>query len=150
MKPSEVRKRILDDHTALRGQLASLESVAGEVLEGDRRLLGALRLEAETLLEHLQQHMHWEDLYLAPALRTADSWGQERARKLDDDHREQRELLDHMLRSLRDGTRPAPVLARSLRDFVQLLLDDMEWEEQTLVSDRILRDDVIAIGAESG
>jgi hypothetical protein len=40
------------------------------------------------------------------------------------------------------------VLARGLRDLVQLLRDDMHEEEVTLLDPRVLRDDVISLDPE--
>lgn len=150
MKPSEIRRKVLADHTFLRGMLASLESLAREVLEGNRRLVGALRLEGEGLLETLQRHMAWEEQHMAPALREADAWGQARVDRLFDDHREQREMLANALERLRDPTRPPVLLARNLLDLVSLIREDMADEEQCALDESVLRDDVIAIDAEAG
>jgi len=150
MTPGEVRARILADHVAIRGMLLSLEEVARRVRGGELSLLGALRLEGEALLERLQAHMLWEDLHLAPALREADAWGEERAAKLDGDHREQRQVLAHCLAAVTDQSRPAPVVARTLLDLVGMLREDIEDEERLLLDERVLRDDVVGIDVETG
>ena len=75
MRPSELRERILYDHETLRAMLVSVERVSLQVIDGESRLVGPLRFEAETLLEHLLTHMSWEDQYLRPALLEADAWG---------------------------------------------------------------------------
>jgi len=149
MTPGEVRARILADHVAIRGMLLSLEHVAQRVRGGEQSLLGALRLEGEALLRCLQDHMLWEDLHLAPALRQADAWGEERAARLDSDHREQRQVLAHCLSAVCDESRPAPVVARTLIDLVGLLRKDIQDEECLLLDERILRDDVIGIDVET-
>lgn len=150
MQPSEVRRRILDDHEFLRVMLVGLEATAQRVLEGEGSLLGPLRLEGEALLSRLAEHMHWEDVSLRPALLEADAWGEARAEKLDQDHEEQREMLAFVLGSIRDQSRPRDVIARTLLDLVRLLREDMDDEEQVLLDERVLRDDVVAIDAESG
>ena len=53
-----------------------------EMRDGDRRLLGPLRLEAERFMHRFEEHTLWEDRYLRPALLNADAWGQERAARL--------------------------------------------------------------------
>ncbi len=141
MRPSEVRRQVLAAHAALRDNLSRLQKVAQRVLEGERSLLGALRLEGEALLKLLLEHMQWEDVNLDAALRHSDAWGGERAAQLARDHREQRELLEHALRDLHDQARPAVVLARSLVDLVELLGEDMADEEAALLDERVLRDD---------
>jgi hypothetical protein len=150
MRPSEVRRRILSDHEKLRSMLMGLERVAHEVVDGECQLSAAMRVEGEALMERLLEHMGWEDRYLRPALCDADAWGQERAERLDRDHREQREMLEYALSSVEDESRPPLVIARQLLDLVRLLRDDMQEEEELLVNDRILRDDVVSIDAETG
>lgn len=150
MRPSEVREQVLADHSVLRRMLESLEDLARQVRLGERALLGPLRCEGEALLSRLREHMKWEDRYLSAALRDADDWGEERAERLAADHREQRELLGFAVERLRDQTRPPVMIARDLENLVTLLREDMEDEEATLLDERVLRDDVIAIDAETG
>lgn len=150
MTPAEIRARILAEHVAIRGMLLGLEDVARRVMQGDRSLLGALRLEGEALLARLKDHMFWEDLHLAPALREADAWGEERAALLDSDHREQRQVLAHCLSAVNDESRPAVVVARTLIDLVAMLRKDIEDEERLLLDPRVLRDDVVGIDVETG
>lgn len=94
--------------------------------------------------------MRWEDRHLAPALREADAWGEERAAKLDRDHREQRQVLSHCLAAVADESRPASVVARTLIDLVGMLREDIEDEERVLLDERVLRDDVVGIDVETG
>ena len=150
MQPSEIRRHILADHRALREALGALGRLATEVVEGERRLVGPLRLDSEALLRQLRDHMHWEDVNLRPALLEADAWGSERAARLDHDHTEQRQLIEYALAQLNDHSRPAVLLARSMLDLAKLLRLDMADEEQTLLDERVLRDDVVAIDLEAG
>lgn len=150
MRPSEVRRRVQQDHVAIRGMILSLEHLAAQVLEGERHLVGELRVEGEKLLQTLREHMRWEDLHLAPALRQADAWGEERAARLDADHREQREMLAHVLESVQDQGRPAQLIARTLLDLIEMLRVDMESEESDLLDPRVIRDDVVAVDVETG
>ena len=92
MEPSDVRKRVLRDHAALRTTLDQLELLAREVLDGAPGLRGRLRDLGETLLESLERHMVWEDEHLAPVLRESDAWGKEREELLRrDQHKQQRD-----------------------------------------------------------
>ena len=149
MKPSEVRRHILAEHVTIRGILLSIEAVAQQVIEGERNLVGALRLEGEGLLAFLSDHMRWEDRHLAPVLRAADSWAPARAEQLESDHREQRLLLRHALEAIEDQSRPPPLIARNLLDLVALLREDIEDEESALLDERVLRDDVVGIEVET-
>jgi len=150
MQPSEIRRQILSDHETLSAMISSIERLSLEVVEGERHLVGALRLEGQTFLERLLEHMYWEDRYLRPALCEADAWGRERAERLDREHAEQRETLTFALATLEDQSRPAVLIARNLLDLVKLLREDMRDEEDSLLDERVLRDDVIAIDAEGG
>ena len=150
MKPSEVRRHVLADHVTIRGMLLGVESVAKKVIDEEHHLVGALRLEGEGLLAFLREHMRWEDRYLAPALREADSWGSARAEQLESDHREQRQLLQHSLETIEDQSRPPALIARNMLDLVQLLREDIEHEESALLDERVLRDDVVGIDVDTG
>lgn len=150
MTPAEVREWVLKDHKTLRAQLDALDELARQVRDGDRRLIGPLRLEAERFLNRFDNHTRWEDAYLRPALVEADAWGLERAKRLDHDHTEQRALLADSLASLRDAERPPVSVARGVLDLISLIRADMEEEERDLLDPRILRDDVVTIDAESG
>jgi hemerythrin-like domain-containing protein len=150
MDPSEVRDNVLRDHVALRGMLDRIEHLAGAVDAGEPWRVAELRVCAEGLLEALESHMGWEDRYLAPALRDADAWGEEREARLRRDHVEQREVLRDALERLRDTARPALLVAHNLLELVALLREDMDEEERALLGPDVLRDDVIAIDAETG
>ncbi|MGI9591194.1 MAG: hemerythrin domain-containing protein [Myxococcota bacterium] len=150
MTPSEIREWILKDHRMLRGLLDDLDALAQQVRDGDRRLIGPLRLEAERFLHRFDEHTRWEDAYLRPALLEADAWGSERAERLDHDHREQRALLADSLARLRYAERPPVLVARGVLDLIALIRTDMEEEERDLLDPRILRDDVISIDTEAG
>jgi iron-sulfur cluster repair protein YtfE (RIC family) len=143
MRPSDVRQRVLSDHEELRGRLDRLERLARAVATGAGPR--ELRAEAEALLDRLAIHMSWEDLYLVPVLREADGWGDARTARFADEHREQRELLEYVLRSLHDANRPGPVVASNVLDLVSLLRADMVDEESAFLDERLLRDDPIAI-----
>lgn len=150
MKPAEIREWVMKDHQSLRALLGDLEDLARKVRDGDRRLLGPLRLEAERFLHRFEDHTRWEDQHLRPALLEADAWGKERVSRLDHDHKEQRELLEDSLERLRDAERPPVLVARGVLDLIELIATDMGEEERDLLDPRILRDDVISIDSEAG
>ena len=150
MRPEEVRSHVLAEHARIRERLQEVESLGRGVLAGEAAMLERLRAAARALLLALSNHMGFEELHLARALRAADAWGSERAERLEREHREQRELLAHALDGLEDKSRPPQLLAHSLLDLVQLLRDDMSGEEQALLDPRVLRDDVVGIDTETG
>lgn len=149
MQPSEVRIRVLHDHEALRERLDELEDLVRDVERGNGERALSLRMHAVELLRALENHMQWEDCYLVPVLRESDAWGPERVKRFDADHREQREVLHHVLHVLADTDRPACLIARGVRDFVFLLRADMDEEENVFLDPRVVRDDVIGIDVET-
>jgi iron-sulfur cluster repair protein YtfE (RIC family) len=152
MKPSEIRARVMEDHAGLRVDLDRLEALARRVREGDpaKPDVDALRSGAKALLDRLWAHMRWEETWLLPALRGADAWGSERARRLVGDHREQRVLLEFLLDRLLDSARPDRLVFSDVDALLAFLRKDMEEEERDLVDERILRDDVVGIEVETG
>jgi iron-sulfur cluster repair protein YtfE (RIC family) len=150
MQPSEVRDRVLHDHEGLRKQIHEVESLAREVSRGEQPQLGPLRDAAERLLSTLLRHMDWEDRELVPALADSDAWGPERARRLSEEHVEQREFLAGVIEDLQDQQRPPVSLAASMSDLARTLLADMEEEEAFFLDPDVLRDDVVGIDVETG
>jgi len=145
MRPSAVRERVLSDHQELRRRLDRIERLAREGLAGPAPAGGDLRGEAEALLDRLAIHMGWEDLYLVPVLRETDAWGDARIARFDREHREQRELLEYVLRQLHDAARPERLVAGTVLDLVVLLREDMDDEESAFLDEQLLRDDPIVV-----
>jgi hemerythrin-like domain-containing protein len=150
MKPSEVRRRILEEHTRIRALLDAVEELVARFQRGDPAVREPLRERGMELHDALCEHLDREDRILTEALRQADAWGEERAERLADEHREQRELFAYILARLRDSERPTTLLARELQNFVDILRVDMRHEEETELSDRVLHDDVIVADSETG
>jgi hemerythrin-like domain-containing protein len=150
MRPSEVRERILIDHQRIRGLVAEVEALAERVRAGRVELCSKLRERGTALYEQLCRHLDLEDVVLAGALRKVDAWGEERAEELEIEHSEQRELLAYLLQRLDDSSQPATLLVEDLIQFTALLRDDMKREERDLLSEELLRDDVIGIDVNSG
>jgi hypothetical protein len=115
--------------------LEELDTLAREVLDGERRLVGPLRDRGEALLAYLADHMRWEDRHLAEALQDADARGSERAAGLEREHREQRVALRNAVERLREEARPAPTIAREFADLVSRLHRDMAFEERELLGE---------------
>jgi iron-sulfur cluster repair protein YtfE (RIC family) len=150
MQPSEVRHRILRDHEGLRARLVRVEELARALRNDELRQVGDLREAAETLLSILREHMRWEDRYLVPVLRDADAWGDERAERFEQEHREQRELLSWVVGDLQDQQKPPVVLAAHIQDLVETLRTDMDEEEAFFLDPDVLRDDVVSIDMTTG
>lgn len=148
MNPSHVRNRILDDHDAIRQRLSELE-VAIDALLSDQTVMDQVGELALNLLLALASHTELEDEILAPALRDADAWGAIRAEQLLAHHHTQRAELREVSR-LFEQQPDAHDVARVINALVQDLRADMEHEERDLLNIDLLRDDVVAVGGNSG
>lgn len=150
MRPSEVRRRVFSDHESLRARLDEIEDLVGVVSGGDAERGLSLRMRAVELLDTLELHMQWEERFLVPVLQDSDAWGPARVERFHTEHREQREVLRHLLGVLGDNGRPASLLARSVRDFAVLLRADMDEEESVFLDPSVVRDDVVGVDVETG
>jgi len=151
MKPSEVRRTILDDHAALRALFADLRDLLRRLeQEGDSESSGdrkeQLRELAAALRQRFLRHLELEERTLVPALRRTDAWGEERARRVLDEHASQRQRLDALLEELGTPGSSGAALVVELEALLEDLLADMEHEERSVLSERLLRDDVITLG----
>lgn len=149
MRPSHVRARIAKEHVALRKELDALEALATRLEAGDPAAVPEAHQRCTAFYDHLRDHIDLEDAILAPALREADAWGDERADALIKHHREQREALN-----LLGGSAPPPLppaeLAVQLRALIADIRIDMKHEDDALLDPSLLRDDVISIDGFGG
>ena len=150
LRPSEVRRLVLEDHARLRLRLRDLRAAAEWAGTGDPSRGAELLREAELFADLFFRHLEMEEAQLLPLLRTIDAWGSERARLVLDEHREQRRLLLGYVRDLHD---PHSGLARLARETLALIADieaDMLHEEESVLSEDLLRDDVISLDPMGG
>jgi Hemerythrin HHE cation binding domain len=148
-RPSRVRKRILQEHAALRGKLEELSAAVASLASGGTPSTAhALDLAAALYIE-LRAHIDHEDALLVPVLRDADAWGKVRADQLEQHHAQQRAAFsDTSLRERKDASVSA--VAAWLRNLIEELHADMAHEERELLSVDLLRDDPLGIDVEDG
>lgn len=106
---------------------------------------GQARSLRSEVCERVSFKIDLEAKILAPALRSADGWGQVRANELLDHHVRGRALLD-VLR--RDAVRSAGV--ESWRRGITLLRAHLRHEQEDFLGEDLLRDDVVGISVEAG
>ena len=140
--PSVVRERVLEEHVALRGMLATVTTLADRVLDTDNALDEELPLHARETYRTLVRHLDLEDLILAPALRSADAWGEVRADALLAEHRLQRSQFRAAFADQQGGTIK---LAARLLTIIPAILEDMAHEEKDLLTEALLGDDVASV-----
>jgi Hemerythrin HHE cation binding domain len=153
--PAEVRELVLAQHQELRRLLRSALDAAGAQLRAPRpreddvtRNFPRLMQFTWELERRFASHLAFEERFMFPALREADSWGPQRVDMLTAEHAQQRQDLAALV-ALVAARSSALDVSRSLESFCQALLVDMEEEEAGYVNRELLRDDVVAIDQAS-
>ena len=141
MRASDVRREIGAQHDALRERLAELESLvkdfdrAGETAP---ELAKRLHDRAFALYESFRSHLGSEQTLLEPALRRAGEAGLKLARRLANEHHEQRELMKYLVARLEQHPAPTITMVRELEHFARFLRFEMEQEEATMLAPELL------------
>lgn len=143
MSSSEARDEVLSQHVKLRVLLAETDAVAKRVAfsGGD---LGPLREKAQALYDALAAHMSFEEQVLPTALRDVIGWGDVIQRKMEEDHRRQRETLVAAIAAIGPAGLAGMALIDSVRRFAITLEVDIASEEKGF-----LEADVDAIVSDS-
>jgi hemerythrin-like domain-containing protein len=129
--PDEVRSRIRSEHAQISALLARVEALTERVGKEDAEAVLALRDELQTLGKVLLEHLHYEE-YQLPALAT-DGKGDAVVGGMLEEHKGQRELFDRIIHDL-DETEVGAKLVTGVRELARAIRDDMEHEEQELLS----------------
>jgi iron-sulfur cluster repair protein YtfE (RIC family) len=148
-RPSAVRERILGEHVRLREQLGKLQVLAAWLRDDPAPLLAVQRV-SRRLLAELDAHIQLEDTVLAPALRDVDAWGPIRERELLTHHVEQRNLLHQLLADYDTCSGDCPRVAELTLSWISDVVTDMDHEERSIISQNLLRDDLVAVDVECG
>jgi hypothetical protein len=145
MRPSEVRDLVAHDHLQIRILACEVDIACRRVLDGEEvDVAGPVLKIARVLWGHLAL----EDRILAPVLREIDGWGPVRADGMLAEHARQREELGILTRLARTGS--AEEVARATQQLIAALRDDMDAEEQGLLSSELLHDDLVVIDQVDG
>lgn len=140
MDPASVRRRVLDQHAELRRRLDEIEELSGRFETEGEAVGEALRAQGLDLYARFEEHLRFEDRFLAPALREAHAEGAEAAHRLALEHEEQQELLVYLLDRLKHQKQPTGLVVRELRNFAEYLRHDMAHEESKLLGDAVFRE----------
>ncbi len=122
--------------------LDEIETLAERFEVADLEVGGRLRDRGRLLYERLTEHIDHEDAVLAPALRARGPSGRSSAERLAHEHCEQRELLKYLLGRLGEQRNPTLLIARELANFAEFVRLDMAQEEETMLTEEVLRDDI--------
>jgi hypothetical protein len=125
--PASVRDEVLRQHDELRGLLRDVMRAA-DMAAFEEPPCDRLIERGRELCLRFRDHLAFEDEWLKPVLAVLDSWGPERVRGLDEDHRRQRARIDDVLESMESSGDPAE-MSEALNDLVEDLAHDMYEEE---------------------
>ena len=137
LNPSEVRQRILDQHDALRVHLDALQAALESSTASD-----VLKKAASQVQEELTRHIADEEALLLPELQGADGFGAARVAALQKEHVEQRELLGALVESIKSSESEGELSAR-IHELISRIRVDMEEEEKTHLTKKVLKDDIV-------
>jgi len=143
MSNSGIRSQIVAEHGELRALVPHVESLAKQFEESapeGHDLAKPLREAGLALYQKFAEHLDHEQALLEPVLRAAGPEGRRMALSLEHEHREQRELLDFLLRRLQEQPTPTLLIARQLQNFTNFLRLEMDHEEKTMLSPELLGD----------
>jgi hemerythrin-like domain-containing protein len=130
-RPDEIRSRIRSEHAQISALLARVEALTERVGKEDTEAILALRDELQALGKVLVEHLHYEE-YQLPSLAT-DGARDAVVEGMLQEHRGQRELFDRIIQDL-DETEVGAKLVTGVRELARAIRDDMEQEEQELLS----------------
>jgi len=123
-------------HQRIRELLAKAKAVADSALDGDAESSAAVAGIIADLHSTMEAHLSFEERVLLPLLAEDARAGLDRATRLKDEHKHQREVLSAIEREA--WAQPQlPTLAAKLAFLTSWLLADMEEEERSFLSGEI-------------
>jgi hypothetical protein len=134
----EVRRRLVNGHSALRAALDALDVAAGRVLSGGGSSVLELQAAIERVCALAREQLDLEDTTLMPFLRKLGTWGGRRTDEVLDDHRQQREVLTALEDESRSGCKLGDALA-----------DDACWVARSIARD-VVTEEVLLRRLEVG
>jgi iron-sulfur cluster repair protein YtfE (RIC family) len=142
---NEERRKILrEQHKHLRVTIAKAQEAARDLLAA-RSVAGELQQAVTALKDELLKHLAEEERLLEPIISTIDAWGPVRAGLLRAEHSHQRAVLAVLTGPT--AWPAATLVAGRTLSLCDDLLVDMEFEERELLSEKVLRDDIILLDA---
>jgi hypothetical protein len=143
------RRGILTQHQHIRAFLEKARTTAELALDGKDLPLDAVASAIGDLRTTIEAHLAFEEQVLLPLLRDDLPVGPERAERLIDEHRRQREVLGTLHKEAR-AFPELPTLAVKLAFLTSWLLADMAEEERSLVIPEVIREDIVVIDQNGG
>ena len=131
------RRGILWQHDRIRQLLGKATAIAESALDGDAQGSSAVAPIIADLCSTMEVHLAFEERVLLPLLAEDPAGGVERAERLKDEHKRQREMLSAIEREA-CAQPQLPTLAAKLAFLTSWLLVDMEEEERSLLQSDVV------------
>ena len=142
-------KGILAQHVQIRELLDRSHKTATAALMGEPLAPDAVPSAIGDIRTTMDAHLAFEEKVLLPLLRDDLPVGPERADRLLEEHRRQRQMLAALHgEALADPKLPS--LAARLEILTQWLVEDMEEEERCLLIPDVVRDDIVVVDQSCG
>ena len=149
LSPSQVRDCLVGEHTVLRRLIAEAERMAAQVESGEGTLVAPLRDVGKTLAVRFRTHIAHRD-ELLPAIFREDPWGDVRTERLRRDRPTDMNLADSLEKLATGEQQSSDSFVSALRPVLKELAAEITLNEERHLDAKVLRDDVVAIDAESG
>jgi hypothetical protein len=143
------REAILAQHVRIRSLLERARLIAETALDGRAPSSDAVASSIGDIRTTMEVHLAFEEKSLLPILRDDPPLGPERAARLLDEHKRQRETLATLHREA-CAFPQFSILAAKLAFLTEWLLADMNEEERSLLTPEVVRDDVVVVDQSSG
>jgi len=143
------RGAILAQHERIRVLLERARETAEAALDGQPPSSDAVASSIGDIHMIMEVHLAFEEKSLLPILRDDLPLGPQRADRLLDEHRRQRETLATLHREACSFP-DFPLLAAKLAFLTEWLLADMNEEERSLLVPDVIRDDVVIVDQSTG
>jgi iron-sulfur cluster repair protein YtfE (RIC family) len=142
-------KGILAQHVQIRELLLRSQKMAAAALKGEPLAPDAVASAIGDIRTTMEVHLAFEEKALLPLLRDDLPLGPERADRLLDEHRRQRQMLVTLHEEAAANPK-LPSLAAKLDTLARWLLEDMQEEERCLLIPDVIRDDIVVVDQSCG
>ena len=131
------RRGILWQHQRIRELLGKARDIAEAALDGDTQSPPGVAGVIADLHSTMEVHLTFEERVLLPLLAADAAGGEQRAERLRDEHKRQREVLVAIHREA-SAQPQLPTLAAKLAFLTSWLRADMEEEERSLLAGNLV------------
>ena len=147
MKPSEIRRELLQQHAEIRIMMEVTLTIAKGTRVGvpDR---GDLPDCVVRLADALRAHNQREEALLRDLILSVDAWGPARAAIMTEEHEKEHERLNAALLGV--PRTPIEFAAAGVIALVALIRQHMDREEAAFLGEDVLRDDVVVTNQSDG